>query len=104
MIDLTPEYLAIVRKILADKVREYEVWVIGSRVSGSAKKYSDLDVALVAEAQIPPGVIEELKDAFAESDLPIQVDVLEWSTLSEAFRRAAERNKVVLQNSSSGRK
>ncbi len=38
-----------------------------------------------------------LNEAFAESDLPWKVDVVEWARMSDAFRRIVERDKVLLQ-------
>ncbi len=38
-----------------------------------------------------------LVDDFTESDLPWRVDVVDWATTSESFRRIIERNKVVVQ-------
>ena len=42
-------------------------------------------------------VSAELVDDFTESDLPWRVDVVDWATTSESFRRIIERNKVVVQ-------
>ena len=38
-----------------------------------------------------------MNEAFAESDLPWKVDVVEWARMGEAFRRIVERDRVVLQ-------
>jgi uncharacterized protein len=47
MIDITDKNLNIVKKILAKHVPNYEVWAFGSRVSGKAKKFSDLDLVII---------------------------------------------------------
>ena len=47
MIDLAPESLAIVRCLLAAQLPECEVRAFGSRVTGNAKPYSDLDLVLL---------------------------------------------------------
>ena len=91
MIDLEPEYLEIVKQILAAQVGGVEVRAFGSRVNGAAGKYSDLDLALVAAERIPLARIEALREAFAESDLPFQVDVLDWQAISASFRGVIEK-------------
>ena len=58
---------------------------------GAAGKYSDLDLALVAAERIPLARIEALREAFAESDLPFQVDVLDWQAISASFRGVIEK-------------
>lgn len=90
MIDLEADQLAVVQRILAEHVPDCEVRVFGSRVNATARKYSDLDLALVSPKQIGSSRIESLKDAFAASDLPIQVDVLDWHTISPSFQKVIE--------------
>lgn len=86
MIDLAPEQLAIVRLLLATHVPECEVRAFGSRVTGKAKPYSDLDLALLGPARLPIGRLAALREALEESELSIRVDVLDWHAISEAFR------------------
>jgi type I restriction enzyme S subunit len=42
-------------------------------------------------------VSASLRDDFTESDLPFKVDVVDWATTSDSFRRIIARNKVVVQ-------
>ena len=49
MIDLRPEHMKIVQTILGSTVPRHDVWAFGSRVSGSAREFSDLDLAIVAD-------------------------------------------------------
>lgn len=100
MIDLASRHLEIVKHILGAHVPEVEVRVFGSRVNSKSCKYSDLDLALVAAEKISLDRIESLKCAFAESDLPFQVDVLDWHSLSPEFRKVIEKGYEVLQEGS----
>ena len=86
MIDLAPESLAIVRNLLAELLPDCEVRAFGSRVTGNAKPYSDLDLVLRGPARLPLGRLTAVREAFAESDLPIRVDVIDWHAISENFR------------------
>ncbi len=96
-IDVRPDLWAIVRDILHRQVPGYEVWAFGSRATGNAKRYSDLDLAVISETALPLAVQAALEEAFSESDLPWRVDVLDWATTSPAFRAIILRDKVVLQ-------
>lgn len=87
MIDLPPDDLAEVRRILQFYVPECRVLAYGSRVTGRAWKYSDLDLALQGPETLDWRRVERLKDAFAISDLPIMVDVQDWAGIGESFRR-----------------
>jgi type I restriction enzyme, S subunit len=38
-----------------------------------------------------------MAEDFSESDLPWKVDVVDWSTTNEAFRKIIEKDKLVIQ-------
>lgn len=52
MIDLSVNQLAIVQEILAKQLPTTKVWVFGSRIKGTAKHYSDLDLVLLTEGRL----------------------------------------------------
>lgn len=96
-IDIRPEHWAMVRECLRRQVPQYAVWAFGSRAKWTAKPYSDLDLAIITERPLPLDVSAALADEFSESDLPWRVDVVDWATTGESFRRIIERQKVVVQ-------
>lgn len=97
MIDLRPDHLETVQRILSERVPECEVRAFGSRVTGTAKSYSDLDLAVVGKEELPPDTLRLLKEAFEESDLPFRVDVLDWHAISETFRQLIEARYELVQ-------
>ena len=98
MIDLPPEQLAVVRRLLASQVPECEVRAFGSRVTGKTKPYSDLDIVLLGPARLPLDRLAALREAFAESELPIRVDLLDWHAISECFRNIIAAQCEILQD------
>ena len=96
-IDLPTEHLAIVRAILRIHVPGRPVWVFGSRVRGRPKPSSDLDLCVFGDSPLSPATRAELESAFAESDLPIKVDVVEWALATTAFRDRLAADHVVIQ-------
>ena len=96
-IDIAPDCLRIVTDILRRHVPEHQVWAFGSRATGKAKPYSDLDLAIITDTPLPLAILAALAEAFSESDLPWRVDLVDWSTTSEPFRKIIERDRVVLQ-------
>ncbi len=97
LIDIRPDHWAIVADILRRRVSDCEVWAFGSRAKWNAKEYSDLDLAVMSDQPIGLSVSAALADDFSESDLPFKVDVVDWATTSESFRKIIERDKVVVQ-------
>jgi len=37
-------------------------------------------------------LLEEIKEAFQESELPFRVDVIDWNEITDAFRSAIEES------------
>ncbi|MDR3232995.1 MAG: nucleotidyltransferase domain-containing protein [Planctomycetaceae bacterium] len=95
MINLASEHLEMVKKILADFVPESEVRVFGSRCNGKARKFSDLDLCVCGREKLPWLLLEELKDAFMESDLPLRVDILDYHSIPEHFKKNISNGEVV---------
>jgi predicted nucleotidyltransferase len=90
MIDLTPKQLDILRDLLASRVPDREVRAFGSRVSGQARRLSDLDLVVMGEEPVPELVLANLRADLEDSDLPFRVDLLELrdlpATWIERFR------------------
>ncbi|MGO9269114.1 MAG: nucleotidyltransferase family protein [Terriglobia bacterium] len=96
MIILAPHHLETIRRILGEYVPECEVRAFGSRVNGSVKNYSDLDLAVVGSAKLSDDTLRRLKEAFEESDLPFRVDVLDWHATSSSFQKVIEEQYEVV--------
>ena len=86
MIDLPADQLAQVRAIVRQHVHGGEVFAFGSRVSGRAKKFSDLDLMIKAPGGLTWRTLAELRESFEASDLPITVDVVDWNVCNPQFR------------------
>jgi predicted nucleotidyltransferase len=95
-IDISPANWEIVKTILQGRIPEHEVWAFGSRVMGTARQYSDLDLAVMSDRSLPFDVRAALVEEFEESDLPFKVDVVDWATTKERFRSIIEKDHVVV--------
>lgn len=84
MISLSAEEQAIVQAILSGA--PCPVGVFGSRVNGSARPASDLDLVFLTGAPLPIEVLAEYREVFAQSDLPFRVDCIDYSRCSESFK------------------
>ena len=93
MIYLEEKYLYTVKKILAEyKNRIDKVYVFGSRTREKHKKYSDLDLAIKFTADADKNTLLFLKDAFENSSLPINVDIIDLDDISDEFKNAISQN------------
>lgn len=95
-IDIQPNELQLVIKILAEHVPSLHVKAFGSRVNGTANRNSDLDLMIMTSTPLPLLALADLKDAFAESDLPFRVDIVDWAATDEHFRKIIEKRAVTI--------
>jgi predicted nucleotidyltransferase len=96
-LDVQAEHLAIIEAILRAQLSPAAtVWAFGSRVSHTAKPFSDLDLAIDMGYPMPLILIAELSHQFDESDLPFKVDVIDWAALDEVFREKIRSHQVQL--------
>jgi predicted nucleotidyltransferase len=91
MIKLKEEQLDIVVGIIKKYAPGIEARVFGSRHRGGEKKHSDLDIVIVGKEKIDERVLDDIRDDFAESDLPFRVDVLDWNAVSAEFQKVIEK-------------
>lgn len=68
--------------------------VFGSRVRGSEKKFSDLDLCLVDEVSF--AAYAQLQEAFEESSLPIVVDLSRYEDLNASFKDLVDREGILI--------
>jgi type I restriction enzyme, S subunit len=93
-IDVSPEHWQIVLDILARLCAAKEISVFGSRATGTSKQYSDLDLVIIGEQRLSLSELADLTNAFAESDLPYKVDIVDWASISESFQKIIKETAV----------
>lgn len=94
---MTNEELQLLQSILKRFVPNFKVWAFGSRVTGTHKPFSDLDLALVGEEPLSLETRAALGEALSESALPYKIDIVDWASCSEAFQHIIEKQKLVIQ-------
>jgi len=96
-VSLLPKHRRLVRDILAEHLPpEARVWVFGSRATGRAWRYSDLDLAIDAGRPLTLDETARLAEALSDSDLPYRVDIVDWHSLDDGFRRVIAAERVPL--------
>lgn len=94
-IDITRDQRKILFDLLNDYLPDVTVWAYGSRIKGTARPQSDLDLAVFAAAE-QKRAVAELKEALEESQLPFRVDLFVWDEIPVQFRENIQQAHVVL--------
>ncbi len=96
-LDLDHRHLQIVTSLLKEYVPDRPVWAFGSRTFGRARRYSDLDLAVGGETKLDTGTRLDLMDAFDQSMLPIEVDVVDLNEVEDSFRSRIQPDFLNIQ-------
>ena len=75
-----------------------EVWAYGSRVNGDAHEGSDLDLVIRTPnlQKLPINVFLNLKEKIQESNIPIVVELFDWTRLPVSFHKNISAKHEVL--------
>lgn len=82
--------IAAIRRFFA----AVEILAYGSRIKGTAQQYSDLDLALKGASPLELSKLGELKDTFANSDIPFKIEPLDFHRVSPDFQKIIEKTCV----------
>ena len=98
--DLVNEQEALdkIKVILREELpRSSSAYLFGSRATGKARPYSDVDIALDYRGQtMPEDAMTKLRTIFEFSDLPYKVDIVDLHAISDNFRAAIQSELVKL--------
>ena len=68
--------------------------LFGSRARGDARQWSDIDLAIESDNELPPEILSALREAFEESNILLNVDVVDLRDASAEIRSAVLREGV----------
>lgn len=92
---LEDKYLQILFQIL--KEVNVKFYAFGSRVEGTHHKFSDLDLAY--KESVDKDTIRKIRSLLRESNLPITVDLIDYNSCSEAFKKVIDSQLIELPSS-----
>ena len=103
-LQLTAQELAQVQGILREQLAGaspggvVQAWAFGSRATGHARPYSDLDILLTQPSALSWRHRADLVDALEQSRLPFHVDVVDAQSLHASMReRVWAERKLLFQ-------
>jgi uncharacterized protein len=87
---LTAAHAAVVRDVLAAMLPNARVLMFGSRATGRARPFSDLDLLVVKPERLSLTDRVGVVDAFEQCALPFRVDIVEAAGLPAGMRQRIE--------------
>ena len=72
----------------------YQFYAFGSRVKGTQKPLSDLDLCF--KEDIPINVQAHIEEDFEESDLPFTIDLIDFNLCDENFQSLIQKDYILV--------
>lgn len=93
MLHIEPHNKAELLVILAP-AKEYDIRAYGSRVKGTHRTFSDLDLCFMKE--MPWEELDNIREKLTESNLPFFVSIVPWSKLNSNFQELIQKDLLPL--------
>ena len=93
MINLDKKYITFIKEKITKYLPDCKIYLFGSRVKGTAKEYSDIDIALDSK-NLNENILLKIQNEFENSTLPYEVDIADLNNISETFKNHIENSLV----------
>ena len=97
MINLESEYLKMLKDILNKNIPDFPVYLFGSRTTNTIKAFSDIDLIIMTNNNLPSDIVAQLTNEIDESNIPYKVDIVEWHLLSDSLKNSIQKQFVKIQ-------
>lgn len=86
--DAESRWFATIRELAARTLGPgaADLYLYGSRARGTARRASDIDIAVDPRVPLPIGALPRFREALEESTIPVRVDVVDLGEVGPAFR------------------
>ena len=92
MLQLENKHWKIIQSIITKY--PYHFYAYGSRTKGLARNLSDLD--LCYQENIPEAIAFQIEEEFKESDLPFEVELVNWKHMRPQFKELISKDLTLL--------
>jgi predicted nucleotidyltransferase len=72
------------------------VWIFGSRATGTFKKFSDIDLLYEFQGAVPQGLVGKIKLELEDSNLTLKVDLVNRLEVVTSYKDQIEAQKILL--------
>ena len=85
------ETLKTIRTIIRSHVPDpsYRLFVFGSRATGTARKFSDMDIGIQGDVPVPSAALEYIREDLENSSIPYKVEVVDFTIVEPTFKAHA---------------
>lgn len=91
------KYLEEAKHIILDfdEIKQYAVFVFGSRADGSANQRSDIDIGILGKQVLPAFIKLDIEEKLENSNIPLRIDVVDFFKVDKKFSKEALTKLIV---------
>ena len=93
MIDLDDKYINLIKNILNFYIKDYKLYLFGSRAKNNAREYSDIDIAIDSK-ELTSAVESKILFEFENSLIPYKIDFIDLNNISDNFKNLIKDDLV----------
>jgi len=93
-VDIDAKHLKKILTILKMRAPDSTLIAFGSRVEFTATPNSDLDLAIICDKKTAQKAIPRIVDDFQESDIPFNIDILDYNRLPDNIKKNIDKEFV----------
>ncbi len=72
-----------------------KIYLFGSRATGKNSPFSDIDIAIDADKQLPIENIDEANAVMSSLNIPYKVDIVDFHHVSDTMQEIIKKEKIV---------
>lgn len=81
--------------IISALIPDARIYLFGSRARGTNSERADIDIALDAGMPLRIVDVDELKSMLCESNIPYQIDIVDFHRMSELMRNQVLKERII---------
>lgn len=94
---MTDPFVAKVQAIIRSHLPPgYQMFLFGSRATAQHHRYSDVDIGIEGKKHVPHPVMTKITAALEESDVPVRVDVVDFTKVTPEFSQIARQTRIAI--------
>lgn len=95
---LTQTQLNTIRTIVYSYLdpKKYQAFIFGSRAIGNNSKYSDIDLGIEGEEDIPLHLLAKIEYDLENTNIPYIIDIVDMKDTSKEFSKIAKKHIIKL--------
>ena len=89
------KYKSAIIKVIRKYLPDCNIYLFGSRATGKAKEYSDIDIALDNFSVIDRRFLRKITDELEDTNIPLEIDVVDIYVSSDDLRAKIKKEGIL---------